>query len=97
MPSLAEQFENLIDPSTALGAFLISLVAGLVCSFITGWQACKYKNRKNDIEANDVGGSINQDINSDQSNNYDKASFEKTKNSIKVRNVQGDINQDVRK
>ncbi len=31
--NLVQQFQNLLDPSTALGAFLISLLAGVVCSF----------------------------------------------------------------
>ena len=31
--NLVQQFQNLLDPSTTLGAFLISLIAGIVLMF----------------------------------------------------------------
>lgn len=33
---LYEQFSNFFDPNKALEAFLISLVPGLICTFIGG-------------------------------------------------------------
>ena len=33
---IVQQFQNLFDPSTALGAFLISFIAGIVSSFFVG-------------------------------------------------------------
>ena len=43
---LVEQFQNLLDPSTALGAFLISLLAGIVPSFLLGMKFQKKLIRK---------------------------------------------------
>ena len=44
--NLVQQFQNLFDPSTALGAFLISLLAGVVCSFLLGRKYQKELTRK---------------------------------------------------
>ena len=49
--NLVQQFQNLFDPSTALGAFLISLLAGVVCSFLLGRKYQKEIDKKNIIEA----------------------------------------------
>lgn len=49
--NLVQQFQNLLDPSTALGAFLISLLAGVVCSFLLGRKYQKEIDKKNIIEA----------------------------------------------
>ena len=59
--NLVQQFQNLFDPSTALGAFLISLLAGVVCSFLFGRKYQKEIDKKNSIEAEKVG-SIIQDV-----------------------------------
>ncbi len=93
---ILEQFKNLFDPSTALGAFLISFAAGILCSFIGGWKACQHRYNKNKIEANDVRGNIVQHSTARDSDSSKVSSIEKGKNSIKVHNAQGDIKQDVR-
>ena len=47
---LIEQFKNLFDPSTALGAFLISFVAGIAASFFGGYKLGKYVKKNNCID-----------------------------------------------
>lgn len=59
--NLVQQFQNLFDPSTALGAFLISLLAGVVCSFLLGRKYQKEIDKKNIIEAKKAN-SIIQDV-----------------------------------
>ena len=59
--NLVQEFQNLFDPSTALGAFLISLLAGVVCSFLLGRKYQKEIDKKNIIEAKKAN-SIIQDV-----------------------------------
>lgn len=100
--SIFEQFHSIVNPSTTLGAFLISIAASIVASgligFFTGRQYQKMIEKKNSIKANAVMGSIIQDK---RKNNNESGSTKKTdvfirkENSIDVGNVFGDINQDV--
>lgn len=53
---IIEQFKILIDPSGALGAFLISLSASIIVSFFFG-RATVYQKAKN------VGGDMIQNSN----------------------------------
>lgn len=63
--SIFEQFQNIVNPSTTLGAFLISIAASIVASvligFFTGRHYQKKIDKKNSIEANTAMGSITQD------------------------------------
>ena len=79
--NLVQQFQNLFDPSTALGAFLISLLAGVVCSFLLGR---KYQ------KANSIIQDVRKTGKSDLADEKVKKS-----NSIKVGTVTGTIKQDV--
>lgn len=47
MEGLMNQFKLLIDPSTALGAFIISLAASLIVGFIAGNKYGNYQNARN--------------------------------------------------
>lgn len=91
--NLVQQFQNLIDPSTALGAFLISLLAGVVCSFLFGRKYQKEIDKKNSIEAEKVG-SIIQDVRKTGKSDLADEKVKKS-NSIKVGTVTGTIKQDV--
>lgn len=99
---IMEQFQNLVNPSTTLGAFLISVAAGIVASAIIGFFAGRHYqkkiDKKNSIEVNTVMGSITQDKrkNSSGSDPLNKSDMLIQKeNSIKAGNVFGDMNQDV--
>lgn len=92
--NLVQQFQNLLDPSTALGAFLISLIAGIVCSFLLGMKFQKEIDKKNSIEAEKVG-SILQDIHKKSASDSESEKVKKS-NSIKVGTVTGTIKQDVK-
>lgn len=91
--NLVQQFQNLLDPSTALGAFLISLIASIVCSFLLGKKYQKEIDKQNRITA-ERAGAIVQDVHKKM--NLD-TSDEKVKkiNSIEVGTVDGTIKQDV--
>lgn len=52
---IVQQFQNLFDPSTALGAFLISFIAGIVSSFFVGRKFQKEIDKKNYVEVHKVG------------------------------------------
>lgn len=56
--NIIKQFEILFDPSKALGAFLISVLSGVVVSFITG----KEVGKRNVIKSKNNAGTINQDV-----------------------------------
>lgn len=90
---LVEQFQNLLDPSTALGAFLISLLAGIVTSFLLGMKFQKKIDKKNSIEAEKVE-SIIQDVHKKGASDAVDEKVKKS-NSIKVGIVTGTIKQDV--
>lgn len=100
--SIYEQFQSIVNPSTTLGAFLISIVASIVASvligFFTGRQYQKMIEKKNSIETNAVMGSITQDkrknINESGSSKKSDVLISK-ENRIKAGNVFGDISQDV--
>lgn len=99
---IMEQFRNLVNPSTTLGAFLISVAAGIVASAIIGFFAGRHYqkkiDKKNSIEVNTVMGSITQDKrkNSSGSDPLNKSDILiRKENSIKAGNVFGDMNQDV--
>jgi ABC-type antimicrobial peptide transport system permease subunit len=57
MENIGQQFKNLIDPSTALGAFLISIFA----SFVGGFFTSNKMKKKNIQKARDVDGDMIQD------------------------------------
>ena len=90
---LVEQFQNLLDPSTALGAFLISLLAGIVPSFLLGMKFQKI-DKKNSIEAEKVE-SIIQDVHKKGASDAVDEKVKKS-NSINVGIVTGTIKQDVK-
>ena len=79
--NLVQQFQNLLDPSTALGAFLISLIAGIVCSFLLGMKFQKEIDKKNSIEAEKVG-SILQDIHKKSASDSERSRLDR--NSVSV-------------
>lgn len=91
--NLVQQFQNLFDPSTALGAFLISLLAGVVCSFLLGRKYQKEIDKKNIIEAKKAN-SIIQDVRKTGKSDLADEKVKKS-NSIKVGTVTGTIKQDV--
>lgn len=91
---LYEQFSNLFDPNKALGAFLISLVPGLICTFIGGRRYERHKSNK--IQADRVQGNICQNVrNSAYKQKNEKQTNSTEKNTIMVQKVKGDIWQDV--
>lgn len=45
--NIIEQFNAIIDPSTTLGAFLISTIASLVVGFFTGIKITNIQKGKN--------------------------------------------------
>lgn len=57
------QFKNLVNPSATLGAFLISMISGLIVSFICGYKIGI--NKKNAINAKVIKGNIYQDCNNE--------------------------------
>ena len=91
---LYEQFSVLFDPSKALGAFLISLIPGLICTFIGGRRYERYKSNK--IRAERVQGNIRQNVKlSTDGENSKEAKNGKEKNTVTVQTIKGDIWQDV--
>ena len=93
--NLAQQFQNLFDPSTALGAFLISFASGIVVSFLGGFfGGFKYQkkiNKENSVDVQKADG-ILQDVHKKDGSNNEKI---KKTNSIKAGTVTGTIKQDV--
>lgn len=55
------QFQSLLDPATTLGAFLISMLAGILVSFIFGFFTGKTYMKKNTIKMKENNGMINID------------------------------------
>lgn len=94
MDAIIQQFSNLIDPATTLGAFLISLLAGIVGSFFCGYKYCEYTHKDNTI---DVEGNIEGNVFQDKKKTSDSASSKKTskKNKLKAQNITGDVYQDI--
>ena len=90
---IVQQFQNLFDPSTALGAFLISFIAGIVSSFFVGRKFPKEIDKKNYVEVHKVGEII-QDVHK-QKNLDSKDEKVKKNNMIKAGTVTGTIKQDV--
>lgn len=45
--NIVEQFNSIIDPSTTLGAFLISPIASVVVGFFTGMKITNIQRGKN--------------------------------------------------
>ena len=94
--NLVEQFQNLFDPSTALGAFLISLASGIVVSFLGGFFSGRSYQRKSTRKQHrsTKAGEILQDIRKESTPNVGDEKIKKT-NSIKAGTVTGAIKQDV--
>ena len=90
---IVQQFQNLFDPSNALGAFLISFIAGIVSSFFVGRKFQKEIDKKNYVEVHKVGEII-QDVHK-QKNLDSKDEKVKKNNMIKAGTVTGTIKQDV--
>lgn len=91
--NLVQQFQNLVDPSTTLGAFLISLIASIVVSFLFGMKFQRKIDKKNNIEVEKVD-SIHQDIHKKSASDSESEKVRKS-NSIKAGIVTGTIKQDV--
>ena len=91
--NLVQQFQNLFNPSETLGAFLISLMAGMASSFLLGIKFQKEIDKKNSIEAEKVG-SIIQDVRKKSVPDLENEKVKKS-NSIKVGTITGTIKQDV--
>ena len=90
---IVQQFQNLFDPSTALGAFLISFIAGIVSSFFVGRKYQKEIVKKNYVDVH-TAGEIIQDVHK-QKNLGSKDEKVKKNNKIKAGTVTGTIKQDV--
>lgn len=93
--NILQQFQNIVDPSTTLGAFLISLVAGVIGSLIVGFfSGRRYEasiHKKNMIKA-EGAGAISQDVRKA----HEAKNIEISKsNTISVGSVTGEIRQDV--
>ncbi len=87
--NIIEQFKNLLDPGNALGAFIISFIAGIASSFIGGYKAGRYI-RNNSIRADEVEGNVFQDEKKKDSNDINVP----TKNNIVIKKIKGNIKQD---
>lgn len=91
--NLLQQFKNLFDPSNALGAFLISFIAGVASSF---WAGRKYQihiEKENSVDV-ESAGEIIQDVQKKKASNIKDMKNVK-KNSITAGTVTGSIKQDV--
>lgn len=73
---IVQQFQNLFDPSTALGAFLISFIAGIASSFFVGRKYQKEIDKKNYVEVEKVG-EIKQDVQKEKIRQQRRESKEK--------------------
>lgn len=94
---LGNQFSNLFDPGTALGAFLINCLAGGTCSFIAGAKWKEHTMKKNKITGNEIKGSIHQDIHTQTRGDSSVIRKTSKKNEINVKKVDGDVWQDSEK
>ena len=94
---LGNQFSNLLDPGTALGAFLISCAASWTCTFIGGMKWKEHTIKKNKILSDEIKGSIYQDISTKVQGDSNSEQKTSKRNSIKVKNVDGDVWQDSKK
>lgn len=97
MINLCDQFKNLFDPGNALGAFLISFVAGIATSFFGGRKYEKWVSKKdNIIESDKIEGDVSQDVHYKNMVGQGKSIFSnETKiNSIKTKEIKGNISQD---
>lgn len=94
---LANQFSNLFDPGTALGAFLISCLASCTCSFIGGMKWKEYIAKKNKILGDEIKGSIYQDIHKQAQEDFSGVRKVSKRNEIRVKKIDGDIWQDSEK
>lgn len=90
---LLQQFKNLFDPSTALGAFLISFIAGIASSFCAGRKYQIHIEKKNSVNVENAG-EIMQDVHKKNTSNSKEMENVK-KNSIKAGTVTGSIKQDI--
>lgn len=90
---IVQQFQNLFDPSTALGAFLISFIAGIASSFFVGRKYQKEIDKKNYVEVEKVG-EIKQDVHKKKKSDNKEEKVKKS-NTIKAGIVTGTIKQDV--
>lgn len=93
----AKQFSNLLDPGTALGAFLISCIASCVCSFIGGAKWKEYTIKENIVNSEKINGSIYQDVHRQTKNNEKNIRKVSKSNEIKVKEIKGNIWQDSEK
>lgn len=95
--NLIQQFKNLFDPSTALGAFLISFFAGVLGSLVVGFfSGRKYQEsiqKENNVDVIEAGDII-QDVHKINSKNMSGSKIVK-KNTIRSGTVSGTIKQDV--
>lgn len=90
--NIFQQFQMIMDPSTTLGAFTISVAASMFVGFLTGFKCKKIINKNNTIVA-DKTNNISQDItNSAEIKDINKI---RKSNVIQVGNVEGDIFQDI--
>ena len=94
---LGRQFSNLLDPGTALGAFLISCLASCTCSFIGGVKWKEHTVKKNKITGDEIKGSIQQDIHIQTQGDSSAVRKISKKNEINVKKVDGDVWQDSEK
>lgn len=94
---LGSQFSNLLDPGTALGAFLISCLAGWTCSFIAGAKWKEHTMKKNKITSDEIKGSIHQDMHTQTQGDSGVIRKTSKKNEINVKKVDGDVWQDSEK
>ena len=94
---LGNQFSNLFDPGTALGAFLISCLAGGTCSFIAGAKRKEYTMKKNKITSDEIKGSIQQDVHTQKQGDSSAVQKISKKNAINIKKVDGDVWQDSEK
>lgn len=86
-------FKALIDPSTTLGAFLISLLAGILGGLFVGFiTGSNYQKRKvNTIKADQIDGDVFQGSSNE---NLEEKKNSKTKNRIIAETIGGSIVQD---
>lgn len=94
---LGSQFSNLLDPGTALGAFLISCLAGCTCSFIGGAKWKEHTMKKNKIISDEITGSIHQDMHTETQGDSSIVRKISKKNEINVKKVDGNIWKDSEK
>lgn len=90
---MLDQFMNLLDPSTTLGAYIISLLASATFSFVCGRKYERHSRKKNIIKAEEVDGTIYQN----ERNTNENKIFNEELNLIQAKTVKGDIQQDCTK